>query len=147
MRYFEDFLVGQATELGSVIVTEEEILSFAGQFDPQYFHVDRARASDSIFGGLVASGWHTASLFMRVFVDGLLGETASLGSPGIDELRWLRPVRPGDRLRGRVTVMECVPSRRRPERGVVRMRGELLNQQDEPVLRLDALSMIGRRPT
>src|SRR5258708_421531 len=103
MRYFEDFQVGDIFDLGSTTVTEEEIISFARQFDPQPFHTDPVLAKDSIFGGLVASGWHTTAMFMRLFFDGLLHETASIASPGVDDVRWLKPVRPGDVLRARFT--------------------------------------------
>src|SRR5579859_3157513 len=105
-RYFEDFAVGHTLELGSYTITREEILAFARQFDPQPFHTDEEQAKASLYGGLIASGWHTASIFMRLLVDGLLNDTASMGSPGVDELRWLRPVRPGDTLRARFTVRE-----------------------------------------
>ena len=120
MYYFEDFSVGDTFELGSKQMSEEEIITFARQFDPQPFHVDPERAKESFFGGLVASGWHTTAIFMRLFVDGLLNKSASLASPGVDEVRWVRPVRPGDMLRARFTVLESTPSRSRPNMGVVR---------------------------
>jgi acyl dehydratase len=146
IRYFEDFHVGDTFDLGSIQVTEEEILAFARQFDPQPFHIDPERAKDSIFHGLVASGWHTSALFMRLLVDGLLQETISIGSPGVDELRWRNPVRPGDHLRATLTVLECNPSRSRPNMGVVRSACEMFNQKDEVVLTLSGIHFFGRRP-
>lgn len=144
-RYFEDFQVGESVELGSTRVTAEEIVAFARQFDPQPFHLDPERAKESLFGGLVASGWHTAALYMRLLADGLLNDTPSLGSPGVDELRWLQPVRPGDTLRARFTVLECRPSRSRPGMGIVRSRGEVWNQHDEMVMSLVSIGFFGRR--
>jgi acyl dehydratase len=146
MRYLEDFVPGDAAELGSHLVTEASIVAFAREYDPQPFHVDPVKAKDSIFGGLVASGWQTASIYMRMVVDHILGDAASLASPGIDELRWLLPVRPGDTLRGRITVLEARPSQSRPDRGVVRTRGELFNQHGQVVMSLLATNFFGRRP-
>ena len=145
-RYFEDFAVGQVVELGSRTVTEEEIVAFAREFDPQPFHVDPEAARESVFGGLIASGWHTGAVWMRLYVDSLLGGTASMGSPGIEELRWLAPVRPGDTLTGRLTVLETTPSAKRPDRGTVRIRGELENQDGVVVLRMTSRGHFGRRP-
>ena len=144
MYYFEDFPVGAVFDLGTITVTEEEIISYARQFDPQYFHVDPERARDSIFGGLVASGWHSTSLFMRLFVDTLLSQTDSIASPGVDEVRWLRPVRPGDTLRGRFTVIAASPSKSRPTMGVVRSRCEMFNQHDELVMTIAGIHFMGR---
>lgn len=146
MRYFEDFRVGEVIELGSKTVTEEEIIEFAKKFDPQPFHVDPERAKDSIFGGLIASGWHTGSMFMRLFADNLLNETASMGSPGAEELRWLVPVRPGDTLAGVFTILETNPSRSRPNMGIIRAKSEILNQKGEVVMRMVGINFIGRRP-
>lgn len=146
VRYFEDFTAGETFALGSHTVTEERIIAFAKEFDPQPFHLDDARARDSIYGGLIASGWHTAAIFMRMFVDGVLNDAASMGSPGIDELRWLKPVRPGDTLRGRGTVVALVPSTRRSDRGTVRSTFELLNDRNEVVLRMTGNNIIARRP-
>jgi acyl dehydratase len=147
VRYFEDFVAGQSTELGSHLVTESSIVAFAREYDPQPFHVDPVRAKDSFFGGLVASGWQTAGVYMRMVVDRILADSASLVSPGIDELRWLLPVRPGDNLRGRFTVLETRASQSRPDRGLVRTRGELFNQHGELVMTLVATNFFGRRPT
>ena len=133
-------------ELGSRTVTKEEIIAFAREFDPQPFHLDEEAAKQTIYGGLLASGWHTGSLMMRLLYDGLLRETLSLGSPGIDELRWLRPVRPGDTLSGRLTVLECIPSRSKPDRGLLRSLMEMRNQHGEVVLTIKGLGLFGRRP-
>jgi len=146
-RYFEDFTVGESIELGSVQISAAEIIAFAEQFDPQPFHVDPARAEGSVFGGLIASGWHTAGLYMRLFAEGVLNRVPSFGSPGIEQLRWLRPVRPGDTLRARFTVLEVRPSTSRPDRGIVRSRGEMTNQDGEVALSLEATNFFGRRPS
>lgn len=146
MRYFEDFAPGQVLELGSRTISRESMLAFAREFDPQPFHVDEDAARRSIYGGLLASGWHTGSLMMRILCDGLLHDTASLGSPGIDELRWLKPVRPGDTLSVRMTVLEALPSRSKPDRGLIRSLTEMRNQHGEVVLTVRGLSLLGRRP-
>lgn len=147
MRYFEDYEVGQCREYGGYEVTEGEVIEFATKYDPQWFHTDPERAKESIYGGLIASGWHTAAMLMRMTVDGNVGQAASLGSPGVDEVRWLKPVRPGDILRVRSTVTELVPSRSKPDRGIVRSFTEVLNQKDEPVMTMRGMVMIGRRPS
>ena len=146
MRYFEDFKPGQVIELGSHTIMRDEILAFAKQFDPQPFHLDEEAAKKTIYGGLIASGWHTVSITMRLLYDGLVKDTVSLGSPGVDELRWVKPVRPGDTLSARVTVLECVPSRSKPDRGIVRSMVELRNQHGEVVVTSKGLSLFGRRP-
>ena len=145
--YLEDFTPGRSFELGSQTITREEIIAFAQQYDPQPIHLDEERARQSVYGGLIASGWQTIGIFMRLFVVGLLNETVSMGSPGIDEVRWLHPVRPGDTLRARVTVVETVPSKSRPDRGILRTTCEVLNQEDTVVLRLVGMNIIGRRGT
>ena len=145
MRYLEDFKEGQVYELGEETIREEEILQFARRFDAQPFHVDAEAAKKSIYGGLIASGWHTASFFMGLLVRGLLHDTASMGAGGIDELRWNKPVRPGDRLRGRLNILATKPTRH-PGRGLVTCIGELLNQQDERVLYMRWSAMIATRP-
>lgn len=146
MRYFEDFQVGDVFELGTASVTEEEIIAFARQFDPQPFHVDPAQARASVFGGIIASGWHTASLLMRLLVDNFLRETLSLGSPGLDEVRWLQPLRPGDTLRARFTILECRASKSRTEMGILRSRSEVFNQRDELLMTVIGVHLVGRRP-
>ena len=110
-RYFEDYIPGHVYELGTVTVSEAAIIDFARQFDPQYFHIDPELAKASRFGGIIASGWHTSSLVMRLYVDHFLSHVASLASPGVDEIRWPNPVRPGDTLSVRVTILEARPSR------------------------------------
>ena len=145
MRHWEDFTAGDVTDIGPITVSEQEIVEFASRYDPQYFHVDPAAAQDGPFGGLIASGWHTASLFMGMFVRAILLDTASLGSPGIDELRWLAPVRPGDTLHGRVTVDEVRESSKDPSRGTVITTSEVFNQDDVLVMRIRARGFFARR--
>jgi acyl dehydratase len=145
IRYFDDFKPGQAFELGSRTITRDSILAFAREYDPQPFHTDEEAAKETIYGGLIASGWQTGALLMRLFWDGLLHECASLGSPGIDELRWVKPVRPGDTLSLRYTVVETVPSRSKPDRGIVRSLCEMRNQDGEVVLTMKGLGMFMRR--
>jgi acyl dehydratase len=146
VRYLEDFTPGEVIELGSVSLSEDEILDFGRRFDPQPFHVDPAAAERSVFGGLIASGWHTGSLFMRLFATRVLNDSASLGSPGLEELRWLRPVRPGDVLTGRYHVLEVSASEKNPGRGTVRARCELVNASGEMVVRMVARNHFSRRP-
>ena len=141
-RWFEDYVPGAVHDLGSVMVDEQEIIAFAQQFDPQPFHLDKEWAEKSTFGGLIASGWHTACMAMRLIVDHYLSEVSSEGSPGIDELRWLRPVRPGDQLTVRITVLDAKRSRSRPERGIVRSQIETLNQDGEVVMHLTSAMFI-----
>ena len=145
-QYFEDFSPGQTVELGSRTVTEAEIVAFARQWDPQPFHVDPDAARDSVFGGLIASGWHTGAMWMRLYVDSLLGDAAGLGSPGVEELRWLAPVRPGDTLTGRLEVLEATPSQRRADRGTVRIRAEMVNQDGVTVMAMTSRGHFRRRP-
>ena len=135
-RWFEDYVPGAVHDLGSVVVDEQEVIAFARQFDPQPFHLDKERAEESVFGGLIASGWHTACMAMRLIVDHYLSEASSEGSPGIDELRWLRPVRPGDQLTVRITILDARRSRSRPERGIVRSQIDTLNQDGKVVMHL-----------
>jgi acyl dehydratase len=146
MRYWEDFEEAETVELGSYEITREEILEFARKYDPQPFHVDEEAADAGPFGGLAASGWHTAAIFMRLFVDGILNDSASRGSPGIEELRWTAPVRPGDVLTGRVRVLETYPSERRPDRGTVITHCELLNQDGTAVFTMRGRGHFLRRP-
>jgi acyl dehydratase len=133
-RYFEDYTVGMVDEFGDVFVTAEEIVEFARSYDPQTMHIDAEASARGPFGGLIASGWHTAAMIMRLFVEHYLSKVATLPSPGVDELRWVQPVRPGDRLRVRVTVTETLRSRTKPDRGMVRSLVEALNQNGEVVL-------------
>ena len=145
MRHWEDFRVGDVVELGPITVSEEEIVEFASRYDPQPFHVDPAAAKESPFGGLIASGWHTTALFMGMFVRGVLLDSASLGSPGVEEVRWLAPVRPGDTLTGRSTVTDKQPSSTDPRRGTIFTTNEVLNQDGTVVLRMKARGFFTRR--
>jgi len=144
-RFFEDYPVGEVAEFGDHLVTEAEIVEFATRYDPQPFHIDREAAAGSIYGGLIASGWMTAACAMRMLADHYLSPLSSLGSPGIDELRWLRPVRPGDRLRMRVTVLESQRSRSKPDRGIVRFLQEVLDPEGRPVMTLRGLGLYRAR--
>lgn len=146
MRYFEDFSVGQSFDCGSVTVTSEEIVAFARRFDPQPFHLDEAAGRASLFGGLCASGWHTAALCMRQVVDTVVLGSASLGSPGLDSLRWLRPVMAGDRLSVHLHVTSLRLSEKRPGMGIVGTRLEARNQRDEPVLTWQSTGLFGCHP-
>lgn len=139
--------MGEEIELGSVEVTEAAIIEFAEQFDPQPFHVDVDAAKDTPFGGLIASGWHTCALYMRLLYDGMIRESSSQGSSGMEELRWLAPVRPGDTLRARYVVVDAQPSSTKPNRGTVTFRSEMLNQDDVVVLRMVGRGLYGTRPT
>ena len=145
-RYFEDYIPGAVFEYGEIRVDEAEIIEFARRFDPQDMHVDPEAAARGRFGGLIASGWHTAAMMMRLVVENFLPKKASLASPGIDELRWLWPVRPGDVLRIRVTVLEATPSRSKPDRGLVRSFIEVLNQEGEVVMSLKPMNLVRCRP-
>ncbi len=145
-RWFEDYVAGTTAEHGIIRVDEEEVLDFAHRFDPQPIHTDRAAAAAGPYGGLIASGWHTCALMMRLFARDFLSPVSSLGSPGVDELRWLAPVRPGDVLRLRTTVLESRLSRSKPDRGLVRTRMELLGPSGDAVLRMTAMNLIRARP-
>ncbi|MGD0064220.1 MAG: MaoC family dehydratase [Streptosporangiaceae bacterium] len=145
-RYFEDYAPGAVYEYGYLQVTEAEIIDYALAFDPQPIHVDPVFASSGPFGGLIASGWHTAGLFTRLFVAHYVSRPASLASPGVDELRWPVPLRPGDSVRVRVAIGAARVSRSKPDRGIVRARGQLINQHDQDVLRLDLVNIFARRP-
>jgi acyl dehydratase len=144
-RYFEDYEPGAAFEYGELTVTADEIVDFARQFDPQPIHIDPEYAARGPFGGLIASGWHTAGLFTRMFVDHYISHVASLASPGVDEVRWPVPVRPGDRLRARTTVLSSRLSRSRPDRGIVQTRCELYNQADEQAFHQIAINFFRTR--
>lgn len=146
-RFFEDYLPGSVSEFGSAEVDEAEIIEFGKRFDPQDFHIDPEAAARGPFGGLIASGWHTGALMMRMMVDNYLSNVSSLGSPGIDELRWLRPVRPGDTLRLRATILDTKRSRSKPDRGVVWTQTEVLNQNGEVVMSVKAMTLIRCRTT
>ncbi|MCF8083881.1 MAG: MaoC family dehydratase [Deltaproteobacteria bacterium] len=144
-RYLEDYVEGDIHEFGPIPITETDIMEFGRKFDPQVFHTDPVRAKETVYGGLIASGWHTSSLFMRLFVENYLAGKASLGSPGVDELRWLQPVRPGDSLTLRVTVHKVKPSTSKPDRGVLFSYCEMVNQENEVVSTMMALNLIQYR--
>ena len=144
--YFDDYAPGTTFDCGSVSVDEAEIISFAKTFDPQALHLDPEAAARGPFGGLVASGWHTAALVMRQLVEHYLAAEASLGSPGLDEIRWPYPVRPGDTLRVRATVVEARRSLSKPDRGIVRTMAEAVNQDNRPVMRATAINFFRVRP-
>ncbi len=146
MLYFEDFPLGDVRESPSRAVTHDEIVAFARQFDPQPFHTDAEAARLTFYGGLLASGWHTTAILMRLLWETFLKDAASLGSPGVDEVRWIKPVRPGDTLRARFTVTEARPSQSRPDRGLVRSFSEVFNQHGEIVMTLRGLGLFARRP-
>jgi acyl dehydratase len=145
-RYFEDYPAGAVFTSGAIAITQAEIVEFARRYDPQAMHTDPQAAADGPFGGLIASGWHTAALMMRLFADNFLSPASSVASPGLDDLRWLKPVRPGDRLSLRVSVLEARQSRSRPGLGIVRSLVEVLNQHGEVVMSLKPVSLIARRP-
>jgi acyl dehydratase len=142
---FEDLAAGQRKTFGPRVLSKEEIVAFGKDWDPQPFHVDEAAAARSPFGGLIASGWQTAALCMRLVVDGLLAQSTSMGSPGLDELRWLKPVRPGDALSVEVAILETTPSRSKPDRGSVRLSYSCTNQKGETVMTMVARVLFLRR--
>jgi acyl dehydratase len=141
-RYFEDIAVGETERFGSYEVTRDEIVAFAERWDPQPFHLDEDAAEDSMFGGLVASGWHTACICMRLMVDGYLSDAASMGSPGIDELRWLEPVRPGDVLSVRVEVLDKRASEGMPGTGIVQNEWVVEDADETPKMRMTSPGFI-----
>ena len=143
--YWEDLQAGSVRDLGSTSVSAEEIVDFAQQFDPQPFHVDEAEGRRSIFGNLCASGWHTCALAMKLTVDNFLSESSSMGSPGLESLRWLKPVYPGDTLRLQHTILESRPLRTRTDTGLVRSVWEMFNQNGEKVLQMEGYGMFRRR--
>ena len=144
--YFEDFAVGSKRDLGSHLVTEEEILTFARQYDPQPFHIDKEAAQKSIYKNLISSGWMTCSIKMRLLVDNMTSKVASMGSPGVDEIRWLKPVYAGDTLSVSLVVLDARASSSKPDRGVVHTQWEATNQRGELVCTVKGMGMYGRRP-
>jgi acyl dehydratase len=143
--YWEDLEPGKARDLGTVTVSAQEIKDFARQFDPQPFHIDEAAGQRSIFGNLCASGWHTCALAMKLTVENFLNESSSMGSPGLENLRWLKPVYPGDTLRLQQTIVESRPLRTRPDTGMVRSVWDMFNQDGEKVLHMEGYGMFRRR--
>jgi acyl dehydratase len=145
LLYFEDFPPGEVVEYGDMEVSAVRIRAFAEQFDPQPFHLDEAQARETMAGGLIASGWHSAAMLMRMSCDHFLNRSAAQGSPGIDELNWLRPVRPGDRLRVRRTTVNARPSASRPALGIVDFTFELVNQKGEVTMTQKNVILFKRR--
>lgn len=145
LLHWEDFEVGQVFDYGSCTVSEEEIVAFAQEYDPQRFHLDDAYARTTILGGICASGWHTAGIWMRLFSDGYANRAASLGSPGVDEIRWFKPVRPGDVLTGRSEILARRASNSRPDLGLNTMKHQLLNAAGEVVMEMHSTQMLRRR--
>lgn len=144
--YFEDFPIGEIVEFGDRLVTAEEIVEFARQFDPQPFHLDERAAQETMAGGLIASGWHTVVMLHRMNYEGFLKRMASQGGLGVEEIRWTKPVRPGDRLSARCTVAAARPSKSRPELGIVDFAFEALNQKGEVVMTEKLIALVKRRP-
>jgi acyl dehydratase len=144
-RYLDDFAVGDRFVTGSATLNETEMLAFAGTYDPQPFHVDHAAARESLYGGLIASGFQTLAFGFRLVWDTGIYRGSSLGSPGFDELRWLKPVRPGDSLRVEGEVTEVRPSRSKPDRGIIRVAYAYINQHGEKVLTFEAMHLLARR--
>jgi acyl dehydratase len=145
--YWEDFKIGERENIGSVVVDRDEVIEFASRYDPQPFHVDEAAAGQSIYGGLIASGWHTCAMVMRLMCDSYLLASASLGSPGLENVRWLRPVRPGDTLTAYRTIEQTRVSASRPDRGIVKTLWEVENQKGELVLTMSGIQFFLRRNT
>ena len=144
--YFEDFVVGRVFESGTRQLSEADILGFAREYDPQYFHTDPEAAKQSQFGGLIASGWQTVSVCMRLMCDAYVLESSSMGSPGMDEVRWVKPVHPGDTLRMSATVIAARPSSSKPDRGTITVRWDMFNQKNERVMHMTGMQIMGRRP-
>jgi acyl dehydratase len=143
--FWEDMAVGQVRDLGTISPSREEIIAFASQFDPQPFHLDDAAGEASVFGGLCASGWHTCSMAMRLMVTNFLQQTSSLGSPGLENIQWKKPVYPNDTLRLQTTVLETKPMGRRPDVGMTRNLWEMFNQHGDKVLHMEGWGMFRRR--
>ena len=147
LYFWEDMAVGQVRELGTISPSREEIIAFESQFDPQPFHLDDAAGEASVFGGLCASGWHTCAMAMRLMVTNFLSQTSSLGSPGLENIRWTKPVYPGDTLRLQSSVLETKPMGRRPDVGMTRNLWEMFNQHGDKVLHMEGWGMFRRRHT
>ncbi|MEO8157342.1 MAG: MaoC family dehydratase [Betaproteobacteria bacterium] len=145
MRYWEDFKVGEVEQIGDRLVDRDEVVAFARQYDPQSFHVDEPAAKKSMYGGLIASGWHTCAMVMRMMCDAYLLDSDSVGSPGIDNLKWLKPVRPGDTLSARRTTLETRASKSKPDIGIVNNLWEVFNQNGEMVMSMQGYGMFRRR--
>jgi acyl dehydratase len=145
-RYFDDFAVGERFKTRGLTLTESMIIDFGLRYDPQPFHIDVEAARQSLYGGLIASGFQTLALGFRTVIDAGIFRAASMGSPGFDVLRWLKPVRPGDTLHTELEVVEKKPSASKPDRGIVRIAYRIKNQHDEEVLTFEAMQLLARRP-
>ena len=144
-HYWEDFKTGDVAVYGPKLVTRDEIVAFAAEFDPQPMHMDEAAAAITLLGGLAGSGWHSCALMMRMMADGFLLDSTSMGSPGVEEVRWLRPLRPNTQVRLRVTVLDTRSSKSRPDMGLTRMRYELIDGAEETITSMTSTMMLGRR--
>ncbi len=146
MRYFEDFKVGDTEEFGNYKTSQEDIIEFATEFDPQPFHIDPDAAKEHFFGGIIASGWHTGSMLMRMIVDNQVLASSSMGSPGIDELRWIQPVRPSEILNAQSEVLSSTPHKYKDDRGFVKFKHTILNQNREIKMTMISTILFGKRP-
>jgi acyl dehydratase len=144
-RHWEDFTPGSVAVYGPRLVTREEIVAFAAEFDPQPMHLDETAAGATLLGGLAASGWHSCCILMRIIADGFINESHSMGAPGVDEVRWLKPLRPGTQVRVRTSVLEKRPSKSRPDVGFVKCLFEMLDEQDAVLTEMTSPLMIRRR--
>jgi acyl dehydratase len=147
VSHFEDVVPGMSVEFGRYLMTEDEIVTFARAYDPQPFHLSKEAAKNSVVGELIASGWHTCAVAMRMIVDHFYPEESALASPGVDEIRWLVPVRPGDELSVRLTIVDARESQSKPDRGILRIRTEVFNQRRETVLTFISTNSMRKRPT
>jgi acyl dehydratase len=145
MLYFEDLNIGQKILIGPISVTEVEIIEFAKKFDPQPFHIDAKKAKDSLFGGLCASGWHTCSLYMRMLYDGLLINLASLGSPGMNEIRWIKPLFPNETIKGELDIIRKTPSKSKPYIGSIVIDSKVFNSKKELIMTMQSISIVKKR--
>jgi len=143
--HWEDFKVGDVAVYGPRLITREEIVAFAAEFDPQPMHLDEAAGRETLLGGLSGSGWHSCVLMMRMMADGFILDSASMGAPGVEEVRWLRPLRPGAEVRLRVTVLDSRSSKSRPEMGLTRIRYDLVDNADAVITTMTSTMMLGRR--
>lgn len=146
-KYFEDFKVDDTEAFGCYETSEADIIEFATEFDPQPFHIDPDAAKDHFFGGIIASGWHTGSMLMRMIVDNQILNSSSMGSPGIDELRWIQPVRPKETLKARSEVLLSTPHKYKDDRGFVKFKHTILNQNNEIKMTMISTILFGKRPT
>ncbi|MBT3939739.1 MAG: MaoC family dehydratase [Pelagibacterales bacterium] len=147
MIYFEDLNIGKKILIGPISVSEKEIIEFAKKFDPQPFHVDIEKAKDSLFGNLCASGWHTCSLYMRMLYDGLLINLASLGSPGMNEIRWIKPLFPDETINGELTIISKTPSKSKPSIGSMVIDSKVFNSKKELIMTMQSISIVKKRNT